>query len=160
MANVSVYRSGQRRIIPVPCDSATVLYVGDMAFLNTDDAKPAADFTWDTDLATTQAGFADVFLGVSMMQSLSGDTFAVDIDVSADSEYEYAVASATYAIGTPLGPDKASGNALLTQTLETAVAASSVARSLRNEASAVTTLRVSFVSAYNPSANNAAGVTG
>ena len=160
MADSFTFRRGQRRIASVAVDSGTVIAIGDMLYLATDDVRPASDFTWDTNLATTQAGFADVFVGIAMHKSASGDVLPVDIDISADSEYQFGCASATYAYGATVGPDKASGNALLAQTLEAAVAASSVARVLKAEASATTAVWVSFASVYNPSANTAAGAIG
>lgn len=69
-------------------------------------------------------------------------------------------ASATYKAGTPLGPDQASGNALLSQTLETAVAASSVARTVESTSGAVTKVRVQFASAHSVSSNNANSAVG
>ena len=160
MSNSFTFRHGQRAPRNLPINSATVLEIGDMCFYDTDDVKPAADFTWDTNLATTQAGFADVFLGIAMHQSASGDTDNVDVDVSVEAIYEFTVASATYEFGARLGPDKASGDALLSQVLEAAVAASSVAVAVERKASASTSLKVQFASAYNPSANTAGLVLG
>jgi hypothetical protein len=160
VANTFTFRHGQRRPLNLPVLSASVIEINDMLFLATTTVKAAADFTWNTDLATTQAGFADVFVGIAMHKSASGDTANVDVDVSPDSLYEYACNSATYAPGATLGPDKAAGNALLSQTLEAAVAASSVAKAMQNYSSATTSLLVSFASVYNPGANTAAGVTG
>ncbi len=160
MANAHYFRNGQRRVQQVPVATGTIIWIGDMIFLSTAEAKAAIDFTWNSDLATTQAGFADLFLGIAMQSTTTGQTDDIDYDSSADSVYEYPVASATYALGVKLGPDKASGNTLLSQVLETAVATSSVAACLRVRAAAVTTLEVSFASPYNPSANSVAGVIG
>lgn len=146
MANLYAFRHGQRELQKFAVDSATVIAIGDMLFLDTDDVKPAADFTWDTDLATTQGGFAAVFVGIAASPSASGDTDDVDVDVSPQSVYDYPCASASFVNGATLGPDKASGNALLSQTLETAVAAASICRAVEHKASA-TTLMVQFAPA-------------
>lgn len=153
MADSFTFRHGQRQLCLLPVDSSTVVEIGDMCYYATDDVKPASAFTWDNNLATTQAGFADVFLGIAAMKSASGETTPIDVDISPTAVYEFAVASATYEFGAKLGPDKASGNALLSQVLEAAVAASSVAVAMDRAPSATTKLKVSFASAYNPAAN-------
>lgn len=163
MSNDFTFRSGQRQLFKYGVASVTVVEIGDMLSLNTSDeeVKPASDFTWNSNLATTQAGFADVFLGIAVEKSASGDTADISVDISADSVYEFAVSSAAYKIGTTLGPAKASGNALVNQTLASAVAASSVARAVfSSNGASVTRLRVKFASVYNPDANTAAGVIG
>lgn len=154
MSNSFNYRFGQTEMVKFAVDSATVIEIGDLVYLNTDDVKPAADLTWDTNLATTQADFADVFAGVAAEQSASGDTDSIDIDISPMSVYEFAVASATYEIGDKLGPDQSGGTALLSQQLEEAVAASAVAVAYERKTSA-TRLKVKFASALNPASSNA-----
>ena len=154
MANSYTYRYGQRKVIQGAVDSAEVLEVGDMVFLNTDDVRPASDFTWTSNLATTQANFTDKFLGICMHQSASGDTDPVDVDISADSVYCFTVASATFELGDMLGPDQSGGNTMLDQVLEKAVASSSIAMAMERKASAATSLLVCFASAYNPSSAN------
>lgn len=160
MANSHTFRFGQRDPVRLPVDSAIVIEIGDACFYNTDDVRPASSFTWDTSLAVTQAAFADVFLGIAMEPSASGDTDPINVDRSGDSKYQFAVASATYEFGATLGMDKASGNALLSQTLEAAVKASSVAKAAERAPSAVTSLLVNFYPVYSPTANNAAGQVG
>lgn len=144
-------RSGSPRLMSVRVDAATVVEVGDLVFLDTDDAKPASAFTWTTDLATTQANFADKFLGVSHSQKKATDPAGtITVDIGPDATYEFAVASATYEIGDDLGPSKdPSANKLLNQQLE-GVAASTqgIARAMEYKASASTALRMSFASAY------------
>lgn len=155
MANSHSFRSGQQQLVQCPVDSGTVIEKGDIIWLDTDDVKPASSVTWDTNLATTQAALADAFVGIAAAPSASGETDAIPVDVSADSVYEFTVASDTYMLGAPLGADKASGNALLDQALEDAVAASSIAMAAEFKTAATTLLRVRFASAYNPSAANA-----
>lgn len=155
MANSHSYRFGpQRQLVQGAVDSSTVIEVGDMLYLATDDVRPAGQIAWNTNLATTQADFAAVFLGIAAGQSASGDTDPVDIDVSPMSVYEFTVASATYELGDPLGPDKASGNALLDAALEGAVNTSSVARAYERKTAASTLLMVTFASAYNAASAN------
>src|SRR5690606_12803092 len=153
MANRYSFRSGQRQLVKAAVDSATVIEIGDMVWLDTDDVKPAADFTWDTDLETTQAAFAVQFLGIAVESSAAGDTAPISVDVSPVSVYEYDVASATYEIGTPLGPN-GTGSALKDQELVAADAALSIARAVERKTAASTALRVQFASAYSTYANN------
>lgn len=147
------FRSGQVHLRKVRVDSATVIEAGDLVWLDTDDAKPASQFTWTTNLATTQGNFAAKFLGVAHQPSAAGETSPISVDVSPDSVYEFDVACASYELGTPLGPDESSST-LMNQKLETAVATSAIARSAEFTASSVGTLRVTLASAFHTSTAN------
>ncbi len=137
------------QIVYCAVDSGTVIAVGDMVFLDTDDVKPASSFTWDTNLATTQASFANAFLGIAMSSHASGSAVTnFPVNISPHATYKMTCASATFEIGATLGPAKASGNALENQKLVAAVAASSVARCRKRHASASTTVVANFQSAY------------
>lgn len=159
MANSYTFRHGQRRLIKGRVDSAQVIEIGDMVFLNTDDLRPASSYTWDTNLATTQASFAAVFVGIACESSASGETDPISVDVSADSVYEFTVASATYEIGDDLGPDAnttPSPDQLEDQVLEaTSSRANAIAVAHEYKASAATKLHVSFYSGYFGSNVNA-----
>lgn len=159
MANKLRFRSGQVQLHRLKVDSGTVLEAGDMVYLDTDDVKPASAFTWDTNLATTQAAFADVFLGIVHQQSADGDTDDVSVDLSPDSVYELDVAAAAYELGDELGPDELS-SLLMNQQLE-AVATDTlaIARAAEYKPSGSTTLRVTFASAFaTGSANRNAAI--
>ena len=116
MADTMRWRYGDTNPVVVPVDSATVIEIGDMLYLDTDDAKPAgydanSDGTgdlWNTDLATTQEAFHDLFLGVAMQRSRSGDTDPVR--VATTGVFEFASPSATYELGDLVGPDQVSGD--------------------------------------------------
>lgn len=105
-------------------DSGTVIEVGDMLYYATDDVRPASAFTWNTDLATTQAGFKDVFVGIALTAKPAGA--AGKVTVMTRGVFEMESPSTAWQYGALVGADKASGNALLSQTVETAVAASAV----------------------------------
>lgn len=156
MADQFRFRHGQKQLQKFAVASATVIEKGDLVYLNTSDdtVKSAASFTWDTNLATTQAGFAAVFVGVAEESSAAGDTASISVDTSPFSVYEFDAASATYVAGDSLGPDKASGDALLSRQLEAAVAASSVARVYEGTAGAATKVLVTFASAYGTASAN------
>jgi hypothetical protein len=147
------FRSGQIQLIKVRVDSATVIEAGDLVWLDSDDAKPASDFTWTTNLATTQGNFAAKFLGVAHQGSANGETSPVSVDISPSSVYEFDVNAATYEVGATLGPDESS-SALQSQKLEAATAISAIARAAEFAAATTTTLRVTFASAYHMNSAN------
>lgn len=153
MSNQLRFRSGQVQLHKIRVDSGTIIDAGDLVFLDTNDVKPASDFDWDTDLATTQGLFAAVFLGVAHQQSADGDTADVSVDLSPLSVYEFDVNSATYEIGATLGPDESSST-LMDQQLEAATGIASIARAAEYKASASTKLRVTFASAYHAGSAN------
>lgn len=159
MSNRLRLRSGEVELVKVRVDAATVIEAGDLVYLDTDDAKPASVFPWTTDLATTQAGFADVFLGVAHQQSAEGDTEDISVDISPHAVYEMDVNSAAYEVGAKLGPDENSSH-LMSQQLE-AVASDTraIARAAEHKPSGSTTLRVRLASAFAAgSANRNAAV--
>jgi len=151
MADNLRHRHGPQLLVKCPVDSSTVIEVGDLVWLDTDDVKPATSFTWNTDLATTQAAFAVNFLGVAQEASASGQTDEISIDISPLAVYEMDAASATYEIGDPVGPDQTgsgSSATLMDQQLEAAVAASAIARVVKRRATAGASVEVIFASAY------------
>ena len=92
------HRHGDVDLRRVRVDSATVIRAGDLVFLDTDDVKPASDFPWTTDLATTQAAFAAAFLGVAHTSSAAGETEDISVDFVPHSVYLLDVASGTYEV--------------------------------------------------------------
>lgn len=163
MANKWRFRHGQMELIKFPVESGTVIERGDMLFFGGSDeaVHPASEKEWDTNLATTQAAFANVFAGIAYEASPNGETEDISVDTSPDSVYEFDVASATYLVGDDLGPDQDSTTVLMDQQLEGAAATSdAVARAYEKKASASTTLKVKFASAYNVAANNVNAVVG
>lgn len=141
------FRSGQVQLVRVAVDAATVIEAGDLVWLDSGEAKPASDFEWDTNLATTQAAFAAAFLGVAQEPSAEGESSPISVDVSPSSVYEFVTAAASYDLGAALGPDEASST-LMNQQLEAAVAASAVARAAEASNGSTSLLRVSFASAF------------
>jgi hypothetical protein len=121
MPDVMRWRYGDTNPVVLPVDSATVIDIGDLVWLDTDDAKPAGHDTngdgtgdlWNTSLAVTQEALHDKFVGVAMQRSRAGDT--TPIRVATSGVFELDTASATYEVGTLVGADKAAGNNLLDQ---------------------------------------------
>lgn len=82
--------------------------------------QPAGNYTWDTDLATTQASFHDVFRGISMARRLT--TQAADGDrqdgmILASGEFMFPCAAlgSDAEVGSYVACAKATGNALESQ---------------------------------------------
>lgn len=147
------FRSGQVNLVRVPVDSATIIEAGDLVWLDSGQAKPASDFTWTVNLATTQALFAAAFLGIAQEPSPEGESTPISVDISPSSVYEFDAASASYALGATLGPDESSST-LMDQQLEAATAVNSIARTVEKSDGTVTKVRVSFASAYHTGSSN------
>ncbi|MFV0445880.1 MAG: hypothetical protein ACK5Q5_20065 [Planctomycetaceae bacterium] len=146
------FRSGQVHLRKVRVDANSVIAAGDLVWLDGDDAKPASDFPWTTNLALSQAAFAEKFLGVSHQQSAAGQVDPISVDVSPLSVYEFDATAAAYEVGQPVAP--AEGDSLLrNQQLAGAVATSAIARSAEYTPSA-STLRVTFASAFATGSGN------
>ncbi len=123
--------SGEQRIkmgagvVKVPVNASTVINVGDMVWLDSDDAKPASETTWSTNLAGTQAAFKAKCLGVSLHASANGDTNDILVAYG-EHVAEFDCDSATFEIGGLVGPAKGSGNTIVNQKVATAVAGSAI----------------------------------
>lgn len=154
MSNRLRFRSGQVELHKVRVDSATELEAGDLVWLDTDDVKPASAFAWTTDLATTQANFANVFAGVVHQPSAVGEADPVSIDLSPLAVYEFDVVASTFELGGLLGVDGAP-SALVDQRLAKVTAASrAIARAAEYKAASSSLLRVQFASALHTGSSN------
>jgi hypothetical protein len=100
----------------LPVDSATVIEIGDMLYLDIDDAKPASAQSDQGTKSSNQQLFHDVFAGVAMQASRSGDT--QPIRVATTGVFEFDCVSTTLEVGDMLGPDEnVAGTALLNGTV-------------------------------------------
>lgn len=96
MADVHRLRDGDPPIVAMPVDSSTVIEVGDLLFLDTDDVKPASDQADAGTEADNKTTFADNFAGVAMTASASGETADVSVAVpDGRAVFEFAIASGT-----------------------------------------------------------------
>jgi hypothetical protein len=93
--------------------TATVVEIGDLVEASSGTVQSAADHTWNSNIAVTQEEFHDIFLGVAMQRSRSGDTDP--IRVATAGVFEFTCAAATFEIGDLVGPAKATGNAMENQ---------------------------------------------
>jgi hypothetical protein len=112
MANTMRWRYGDTCPVMLPVDSATVIEIGDMVYLDTDDAKPASSQTDQGSKASNQQLFHDVFAGVAMQASRSGDT--QPIRVATSGVFEFDCVSTTLEVGDIIGPDANGAGTALT----------------------------------------------
>ncbi len=111
-------------------DATTVIEIGDLVHLNTDDALPASSINdiggaGPADLATAQEILHDAFLGVAMQRSRDGDT--TPIRIATRGVFELDATSATFEIGDLLGADDDSGATALEAQKVIAVASENLA---------------------------------
>ena len=72
MADTMRWRYGETNPVVIPVDAATVIEIGDVVYLATDDARPAAQQADQGTEAANQELFHDNFAGVAMQRSASG----------------------------------------------------------------------------------------
>jgi hypothetical protein len=116
MANTMRWRYGDTNPVMIPVDSATVIEIGDLVYQDTDDAKPASAQTDQGSEITNQQLFHDLFAGVAMQASRSGDT--QPIRVATTGVFEFDCLSTTLEVGDLMAADEnGAGTALLNQTV-------------------------------------------
>jgi hypothetical protein len=97
-------------------DSATVIEIGDLLWLDVDDAKPASAQADQGSENGNQQLFHDVFAGVAMQASAAGETQPVR--VATTGVFEFDCLSATHEVGDLMSSDEnGGGTALLNQTV-------------------------------------------
>ena len=140
-------------VAPVATNKA--IQVGDLVALSSGSAISALDFTWDTNLATTQTAFASAFLGVSGQLKRAdvalvyGNSVANQIRVDCSGIYAGDYTGSALLVGDFVGPTSVS-NVLQPQSLvKVASAALAIGRVV--EALAGTgTVKFQLLSAQNP----------
>jgi hypothetical protein len=105
------WRYGETSPVMLPVDSATVIELGDLVYLDTDDAKPAASLVDQLSEAANQEAFHDKFAGVAMQKSRAGDTDP--IRVATTGVFEFACASGTFEVGQLFGAEEQSNGTML-----------------------------------------------
>lgn len=148
------YRYGDTCPVQAPFDTAVAIAIGDLCYIDSSTGKvePASNFTWTSDLATTQPLFAARFVGVAGQRYDGTNSTAYGIKdgnlrVDTDGVYEFDCAAATFKVGDLVGPAKQSGNALENQKVA-AVAGKTLAIGRVVEAgTSVTTVKVRISSA-------------
>ena len=136
------WRYGDTNPVVAAVDSGTVIEIGDLLWLDTDDAKPASSQADQGSETANQELFADNFLGVAMQRSRSGDTDP--IRVATTGVFEFDAASGTFELGDLLGADEnAGGDGLLDQQVASVSASKyAVGRVAKRVATAATSVLV------------------
>jgi hypothetical protein len=140
------WRYGDTCPVMLPVDSATVIEIGDLVYLDTDDAKPASVQADQGTEAANQELFHDKFAGVAMQASASGDTQPVRVATAG--VFEFDCVSAAFEVGEPIGADEnAGGTALEDQTVaEVATLNLAIGRCAKRVSPAATRVLVDVVS--------------
>ncbi|TWT91000.1 hypothetical protein Mal64_13990 [Pseudobythopirellula maris] len=146
MANTMRWRYGDTNPVMLPVDSATEIEIGDLVYLDTDDAKPASSLADEGSLVLNQQELQSVFVGVAMQCSRAGQTDSIRIATSGVFEFE--CAAATFELGALLGPaENGDGDALLDQRVAGAgTAAAALGRCAKRVAPAATRVLVDIAS--------------
>ena len=114
MSDKMRWRYGDTNPVISAVDSATVIEIGDLVYLDTDDGKPASSQVDQGTKAANQELFAQGFLGVAMQRSRSGDTDP--IRVATTGVFEFDCTSGAFELGQHVGLEENSGgDALLNQ---------------------------------------------
>ena len=125
MSDTMRWRYGDTSPVVLPVDSATVIEIGDLVYLETDDARPASAQADQLTEAANQELFHDKFAGVAMQRSPSGDT--TPIRVATTGVFEFYCLSATFDVGALVGVDEASSGTQLEDQVVAAVATPNLA---------------------------------
>jgi hypothetical protein len=145
MSDILRWRYGDTSPIVIPVDSATVIEIGDLVYLDTDDAKPASSQADAGTEAANQEAFHDLFAGVAMQRSRAADT--APIRVATRGVFEFPCPSASFEVGALIGASENSGgDGLEDQQVEgVATANLSIGRCAKRVNPAATTVLVDIV---------------
>jgi len=146
VSNTMRWRYGDTEPVMLPVDSTTVIEIGDLVYLDTDDAKPASAQADQGTEAANQESFHDKFAGVAMQASPSGQTQPVRVATAG--VFEFDCLSATFEVGALVGADEnGAGTALLNQTVASVATPNlAVGRCARRVNPAATRVLVDIVS--------------
>lgn len=142
MSDKSRWQYGDMNPVVAAVDSATVIEIGDLVYLDIDDAKPASSQADQSSETANQELFADNFLGVATMRSRSGNT--APIRVATTGVFEFDCPRGTFELGGLVGVVEASsGTALEDQQVASVTAGIyAVARVAKRVATAATSVLV------------------
>ena len=146
MSDCMRWRYGETSPVVLPVDSATVIEIGDLVYLDTDDAKPAASQADQSSKVANQEVFHDKFAGVAMQRSPVGENNP--IRVATAGVFELDCTSATSEVGQLVGlEEQSNGTQLENQKVDKVSAANlAIGRSVRRVNPAATRVLVEIVS--------------
>ncbi len=141
MSDKMRWRYGDTNPVVAAVDSATVIEIGDLLYLDTDDAKPASSQSDVGSEPDNQEAFADKFLGVAMQRSREGDTSP--IRAATTGVFEYDCPSGTFELGDLVGVDETGGTTLMDQQVDAVTQSRyAIARVARREPVAATSVYI------------------
>jgi len=88
MADKERYVSGPQCVVSLPVASATVIQKGDFIALSSGKAIPTSDLSDVGDAAANREAAADVFVGIALTASDSGETDDIQVDISNEAVFE------------------------------------------------------------------------
>ena len=109
----------------VPVDATTVIEIGDLVYLDTDDAKPASAHADQGTEVANQEAFHDKFAGVAMQASRNGDTQPIRVATSGVFEFDCLLTA--FEVGKLIGVDESAGRTALERQLVAPVATANLA---------------------------------
>lgn len=146
MANTMRWRYGDTNPVELSVDSSTVIKIGDLVYLDTDDAKPAGSQSDQGTESTNQELFHDGFAGVAMQCSADGSTDSIRVATSG--VFDFDCVSSTFEVGDLIGVDENSGGTALENQTITSVSAANraIGRCAKRVSPAGTRMLVELVS--------------
>lgn len=146
MANTMRWRYGDTSPVMLPVDATTVIEIGDLVYLDTDDAKPASSQADQGTEAANQELFHDKFAGVAMQASRNGDTQPIRVATSGVFEFDCVLTA--FEVGKLIGADENSGGTALERQVAAPVATANLAigRCAKRVSPAATRVLVDIVS--------------
>jgi len=123
VADVQYLHSDAEPIV-APALLAQATEVGDLVAIDSSgDLYRAEDETWDTDEATTRQNFVANFLGVCAQRKVANESLPygnseAKVRVNTAGVFRFKATSATYQVGELVGPEKDTGNNLLSTTVQ------------------------------------------
>ena len=149
------FRNGIRFRVQCTVAAATEIAAGDLLFIENGKALPASDFSWNTDLETTQAAFAAAFLGVAYSSSAAGETDPVSVDISPLAFYEAEMSAAVTMLASFVGPAEGDTGALSNSVLASVASATrAIGRVTKISAGSETRAGVSLASSCFTASSN------
>jgi hypothetical protein len=136
MSDKMRWRYGDTNPVVAAVDAGTVIEVGDLLYLEGDDARPVPSQNDLGSETANQEAFAHKFLGVAMQRSRAGDT--TPVRVATTGVFEFDCPSGAFELGNLVGADENSGgDALLNQQVDKVAASRyAIGRIARREAAA------------------------
>lgn len=148
MSNKMRWRYGDTNPVLVPVPSFNVIEIGDLVMLSGGAAAAASDLADTGTEAGNQEAFHDVFIGVAMQQSRSGDT--APIRVATTGVFEFDCLTASLALGAFIGADEdGTGTELLPQVVAAVATANLAIGRVEKATTSETSVLVRIVGTVN-----------